>query len=386
MSERAESLCMATAMENPELPLNVTMEDLSTNREAWKFDKVCSLCGSTFGMLNLNHKYRCKFCYRGICEKCSTWRVLHPEFGVPRRCCQACYQKFISSTMREEMQGRLDESQAWVSRIERTITSVRDDRTDMGEHARKLQMDASRLMIEHSRLEGELEKVLGQRRDALLKLKNQKTAFEKMIKDKETQITEIKKQVKKRRNEIKSVEKLISEAQKLVSENKVLLSKSQDEEVELLRISATRKQSVEVAKGTAKELKVRLGELKGSIRVLEANIQQTKSQLKEVEEAIGYERKQGETPLPVEMVTRSPSVEQEDLERDVEKDKERYRELLEENYELRREYTEKQQNEEVETLTFIIKGERSKTAGQTKTPGSDSTTLRDPRHCGCVLF
>lgn len=387
MSGRTESLCLLTdgsaALENPSLPLNVTLEDLSTNRDAWKFDTECSLCRNAFGVLKLQHKYRCKFCYRGVCEKCSKWRVLHPEFGIKRRCCNACYEKFISSAMREELQGKLDETQARVSRIERTISSVKDDRVDVGEYARRLQMDASRLMIQHSKLEGELEKVLGQQREQLLRMKTRKTVLETQKREKEAQIEELRKQQSVRTREIAGVEALITEAQKLIAENKALLARCQEEESTLLRLSAQRKQSQDVAKGTAKELKSAISALQDRCKALEANNSQLRSQLKDVEEAENR-RKASETPLPVEMVTRSPNTDREEAGLDVEADKEVYRLLLEENYELRRLQTEKLQNEQQESLTFIIKSERTKTPCRTKGAPRD-TSLREPRHCGCAL-
>lgn len=388
MSGRTESLSLlidgSVALENPSLPLNVAVEDLSTNRDAWKFDSDCSLCRNAFGVLKLQHKYRCKFCYRGVCEKCSKSRVLHPEFGLKRRCCDACYQKFISSAMREELQGKLDETQARVSRIERKITSVQDDRVDVGEYARRLQMDASRLMIQHSKLEGELEKVLGQQRESLLRMKTRKGVLETQRREKEAQIEELKRQQSTRKREIAGVQTLITEAQKLITENKGLLARCQEEESVLLRLSAQRKQSQDVAKGTAKELKSALSSLQDRCKVLEANNDQMRSQLKEVEEAENR-RKTAEKPLPVEMVTRTPSAaDHAEAGLDVEADKELYRELLEENYELRRLWTEKQQNEQQESLTFIIKSERTKTPCRTKGAPRD-TTLREPRHCGCAL-
>ena len=384
MSVRTESLCLlsegSAALENPSLPLNVTLADLSTNRDAWKFDKDCSLCGIAFGVLKLQHKYRCKFCYRGICEKCSKWTVLHPEFGTKRRCCNACYQKFISLTMREELQSKLDETQARVSRIERTISTVRDDRVDVGEYTKKLAMDAHRLMLQHSKLEGELEKVLGQQREALIRMKAKKGALEAEKQEKEAQMEILRRQQEVRRREIAGVQALVAEAQKLIAENKVLLVRSQEEESALLRLSAQRKQSQDVTKGTAKELKIIISAIQDRCKTLEYNNEQARNQLKETENA----RKNAEKPLPVEMVTRSPTDDQGETEVDVEADKARYRELMEENYELRRLYTEKQQNEQEESLTFLIKSERTKTTCRTKGAVRDNTP-REPRHCGCSL-
>lgn len=211
-------------------------------------------------------------------------------------------------------------------------------------------------------------------------MKARKGPLEAEKQEKEAQIEILRKQQEVRRREIAGVEALVAEAQKLITENKVLLVRSQEEESALLRLSAQRKQSQDVAKGTAKELKIILFAIQDRCKTLEYNNEQTRNQLKETENT----RKNAEKPLPVEMVTRSPTGDQEETEVDVEADKAHYRELMEENYELRRLYAEKQQNQQEESLTFLIKSERTKTVCRTKGAPRDNT-LREPRHCGCSL-
>ena len=68
------------------------MEGISSDQDeidknAYHQDKNCVICNSKFGNIGITitKKYFCKFCYRGVCEKCSENRVNN------NRCCKKCF-------------------------------------------------------------------------------------------------------------------------------------------------------------------------------------------------------------------------------------------------------------------------------------------------------
>ena len=92
----------------------------SLNEEAFKRDNTCVGCGLTFGkVLNIVHakRYACKFCNRGVCAKCSPYRLMHPSTLQQERCCNACYSHLVTQDIRSETQGDLRRTESEVRGI-----------------------------------------------------------------------------------------------------------------------------------------------------------------------------------------------------------------------------------------------------------------------------
>lgn len=84
----------------------VSIAQLSTDRQGYKHSKACTSCDTQFSSFGLStaKKYVCRFCYTGVCNKCSPHRIIHPESKRKERCCAACYSKFVSDTIRADVE------------------------------------------------------------------------------------------------------------------------------------------------------------------------------------------------------------------------------------------------------------------------------------------
>lgn len=80
------------------------------NRKAHKDDKKCTVCYSQFSLLGSNKKHYCKFCFRGVCRKCSSKRGYQPELQGRYRICDDCYQKAQSSSQLNEAKQAEEET------------------------------------------------------------------------------------------------------------------------------------------------------------------------------------------------------------------------------------------------------------------------------------
>jgi hypothetical protein len=70
------------------------ISELPANRQGHRTDTHCICCNAKFGKLGIAHarKFRwyvlsSKFCYRGVCRKCSNNKITHPERMIPTRVC-----------------------------------------------------------------------------------------------------------------------------------------------------------------------------------------------------------------------------------------------------------------------------------------------------------
>lgn len=84
----------------------VSVAQLGTDRQAYKTSKACTSCEIPFGTFGLStaKKYVCRFCYTGVCNKCSPHRIIHPESKRKERCCASCYSKFVADTIRADVE------------------------------------------------------------------------------------------------------------------------------------------------------------------------------------------------------------------------------------------------------------------------------------------
>lgn len=57
------------------------------------------MCSETFNLLG-NKKYFCKFCFRGVCGKCSIHKGLSPITQAPERICDNCFNKGLEDQVK----------------------------------------------------------------------------------------------------------------------------------------------------------------------------------------------------------------------------------------------------------------------------------------------
>ena len=92
----------------------------SLSEDTFKRDNACVSCGQAFGkVLNIVHakRYCCKFCKRGVCTKCSPYRLIHPSTMQQERCCKTCYSRLVTQDIRSETQDDLKRTESEVQGI-----------------------------------------------------------------------------------------------------------------------------------------------------------------------------------------------------------------------------------------------------------------------------
>jgi hypothetical protein len=101
---------------------------LSDERTLYKKDKKCIFCGDAFGLGILHaKKHFCKFCYRGICAKCSPKVAFHPEDKKNLRICNFCCENSLKESFSESFNIRTSETQNQISLIRRESAQQRTD-------------------------------------------------------------------------------------------------------------------------------------------------------------------------------------------------------------------------------------------------------------------
>lgn len=147
----------------------------SLNEDTFKRDNTCVSCGLTFGkVLNIVHakRYCCKFCNRGVCAKCSPYRLIHPSTMQQERCCKACYSHLVTQDIRSETQGDLRRTESEVRGINAEVY-----REIQGKEACEVQLQELRdqLALLQSRLDAQTtaaEQALSQRNARLATLRS----------------------------------------------------------------------------------------------------------------------------------------------------------------------------------------------------------------------
>ncbi len=84
--------------------------ELGKNQNAYKSDKNCVICSCKFGKIGIAHarKHYCKFCYRGVCAKCSPQVAVHPVLLTKLRVCNNCCQKAVINKFTENFRLDID--------------------------------------------------------------------------------------------------------------------------------------------------------------------------------------------------------------------------------------------------------------------------------------
>ena len=136
----------------------VSVSQLSTDRQAYKASKACTSCEIPFGSFGLStaKKYICRFCYTGVCNKCSPHRIIHPESKRKERCCASCYSKFVADTIRADVEvdltRRASEADVLLKRYEEEKKAKEVDLATNALLATKLdslKQELARVRLEH---------------------------------------------------------------------------------------------------------------------------------------------------------------------------------------------------------------------------------------------
>ena len=126
--EFSDSETNPSIIESPFGPTVTFKGKLAEDRTLYKKDKKCIFCGDTFGLGILHaKKHYCKFCYRGICSKCSPKCAFHPEEKKNLRICNFCCENSVKETFSESFNIRTSEIQSQISLIKRESALLRTE-------------------------------------------------------------------------------------------------------------------------------------------------------------------------------------------------------------------------------------------------------------------
>ena len=95
------------------------------NKLAYKEDKVCSVRGCVFGILGASKKHFCKFCYRGVCGKCSSRQDFHADLGKAVRFCDSCFSRRIKDSVESAHVEDLRKAQDNIRKLQETLVAER---------------------------------------------------------------------------------------------------------------------------------------------------------------------------------------------------------------------------------------------------------------------
>ncbi|CAG9326362.1 unnamed protein product [Blepharisma stoltei] len=114
------------------------------DRDHYKKDKLCTVCATQFGRIGIVHakKHFCKFCYRGVCAKCSSQQIHHPEYKEPKRICNKCFQKVLaihsSTSAQEEVKRVLGDMSSAEEQLRNLIIEKENEKANREEWERKV--------------------------------------------------------------------------------------------------------------------------------------------------------------------------------------------------------------------------------------------------------
>ncbi|CAG9316429.1 unnamed protein product [Blepharisma stoltei] len=147
--------------------------DLPQDRDHYKKDKKCTVCKTKFGKVGLVNfkKYCCKFCYKGVCLKCSPKQVMHPETLKLERICSNCYQKSKEAQVVEKQEQNLIAVQQIRQEVIAKVEEENQSKNKNKQNAKILAEKYEKLKLEKdqelSRL-NDVIKQLNEQRDTLI--------------------------------------------------------------------------------------------------------------------------------------------------------------------------------------------------------------------------
>lgn len=166
----------------------------SLSEETFKRDSTCVGCGLTFGkVLNIVHakRYCCKFCNRGVCAKCSPYRLMHPSTLQQERCCNTCYSHLVTQDIRSETQGDLRRTETEVRLINAEVFKEIQAQEDCEAQLRDLLTLTVQLQSRLDAQTAATQQVLAQRNARLVTLNSSVSTLKSEIKAKQERQKEL---------------------------------------------------------------------------------------------------------------------------------------------------------------------------------------------------
>ncbi|OMJ69547.1 hypothetical protein SteCoe_32707 [Stentor coeruleus] len=168
--------------------------DLGKDKIAYKKDKNCIICQAKFGKVGIVHarKHYCKFCYRGVCAKCSPQVAVHPVERKKLRVCNNCCQKAVINKYTEQFRMDIDHVKLQQDSVNEEIQKILSERAKIKEDTENLE----------NLIESEQAKEL-----TYIQLKKSNHELEKKLESKKVQNEKLMKEHKLKKTELDSQDK-----------------------------------------------------------------------------------------------------------------------------------------------------------------------------------
>ncbi|CAG9322668.1 unnamed protein product [Blepharisma stoltei] len=106
--------------------------DPNVNKDIYLMDSSCLICKNKF--ILARHKYRCKFCWHGVCAKCSKQKTYHPTYECAKRICDECFKAYIYKLSNASIENEVSRSKKVIEELHyyiknTTETVCRDSKT-----------------------------------------------------------------------------------------------------------------------------------------------------------------------------------------------------------------------------------------------------------------
>ena len=251
--EFSDSETNPSIIESPFGPTVTFKGKLAEDRILYKKDKKCIFCGDAFGFGILHaKKHYCKFCYRGICAKCSPKSAFHPEDKKNLRICNFCCENSVKESFSESFNIRTSEIQSQIYLIKRESALLRTEIQSILKETYKYE---SLIHLEDEKFKETLNKHLDlpdlTKEKSLLsaKFKNmfqEYDEFKKLMASEDSKIQKLTLALQNERNNLKKGKDIISEL-------KDKLSDMQDVRVHLYTKGVKRSSSLIMSDAEKKE-------------------------------------------------------------------------------------------------------------------------------------
>ncbi|CAG9315587.1 unnamed protein product [Blepharisma stoltei] len=255
------------------------------NRKAYRLDKICIVCSSKFSLLGSNKKHHCKFCFRGVCRKCSTNKGYQPELQGRYRICDNCYNKALESQKTSQ------------KAVESTPEVIEDEANESAEE-KKYEELTKKLEEEFSAKKAELEAEISKINEEKGKIELEENGLRRLIEDSgkemrkkdiriiatREKIQELKKDTTADRERVKELHKLIKDQE---VENDHLKEKLEETRVERSRSIDSIDDSSSFSE---KPLKQTLDSIKEQTDALKQEIDEMKNRMDEIREELNEKK------------------------------------------------------------------------------------------------
>ncbi|CAG9312769.1 unnamed protein product [Blepharisma stoltei] len=183
--------------------LNLTpLSSPTTDKVAYKKDKVCTICGSPFSLLGSNQKYTCGFCYRGVCNKCSMQQIYEPVKREILKICDNCYTQFIQTQITSKVQFEIMDVQAQIrfiqEKVDEEIKALNKERDLCKELKSKILIEEGKInhnLRSDQKRKEKVEDAIEKLDDVIMKLESKVVELQLHLKGKEMKIAQYKEEI-----------------------------------------------------------------------------------------------------------------------------------------------------------------------------------------------